>query len=280
VSNLRLPTASRPWPTPPRFSLRAALVVTALFGVWFAHLVANARRQRSAVEVLGHVGVQYWYDYEVGENGWVLPDTQRRLPGPAWLRNLVGVDCVANVVSVGVSPGFVISDGTVGILGDLPAIREITGAHLNEIGFSLLGRVATLERLEVLVELHLRPDAWQHLRHLAALRKLTVGGDGIDDDNLAQIGRLRGLKSLSVVGAPITDAGLLGLGELKDLEELQLNQCGHIDDAGMKCLGTLSHLRSLSFVKSSVSGNAVDELWRQMPNLRAVYYSDGRSKTR
>lgn len=173
-----------------------------------------------------------------------------------------------------------ISDATIGILGDLPALRDISGAHLNETGIVLLEKVSSLQSLEVLVEMHLRPDAWQHLRNLTALRTLSVAGDGIDDENLAEIGRVRGLKTLYVVGAPITGAGLSGLGELNDLEELQLNQCGHLDDAGLKFLVKLGHLRRLSFVKSPVSDSAVDELWRQMPNLKAIYYSGGKSKTR
>jgi hypothetical protein len=263
-----------------RFSLSALLVAIALLSVWLASVSSGARRQKWAVDVLKGTGVQLVYDYQVGSDGSPLPDAEQNPPGPAWLRNLVGIDYVANVVRASGWAEFQIHDDTVGIFADLPALQIIVGAYLSETGLAMLERVTKLRQLDAMVQFPLRPQAWQHLWRLAALERLGISGDGFDDDSLAQIGRMHQLRYLAVAGAPLTGEGLSNLSGLTDLEELQLNQCGHLDDAGLKHLLTLTHLRSISFVKSSVSDNAVDKLWRQMPNLKVINYSDGKSKTR
>src|SRR4051794_14492552 len=81
-----------------QFSLRTLLIVISLFAGWLAVQVNRAHRSQAAIAAIRQFGGQVQYDYETGADG--LPVKNALPPGPAWLRNLIGVEYFANVKAV------------------------------------------------------------------------------------------------------------------------------------------------------------------------------------
>ncbi len=84
-----------------QFSLRTLLLMAVVVGVAISCLVAKkkaAMRQREAVEAIRKDHGLVSFDYEIDSNGAKIASAEP--PGPAWVRNLLGVDFVANVVAV------------------------------------------------------------------------------------------------------------------------------------------------------------------------------------
>ena len=82
-----------------QFTLRTLLIVMTLASVglsWFAVKLQQARRQRAAVEAIEKAGGWVEYDYELRTR----PPSDADPPGPAWLRNLLGIDFFATVVEI------------------------------------------------------------------------------------------------------------------------------------------------------------------------------------
>jgi hypothetical protein len=91
-----------------QFSLRALLVFVLLVSLgmsWLAVRMAKARRQKEAVEAIRELGGIVLYDYN--SDATVVISLTRRLavlpvepPGPAWAREILGVDFFSNVADV------------------------------------------------------------------------------------------------------------------------------------------------------------------------------------
>jgi len=81
-----------------RTLLLLALAVTICCS-WFTCRMQEAKRQKKVLEEIRQWGGGYAYDYHFDSLGnRILPP---KWPGPAWLRNLVGEDFLADVVYVG-----------------------------------------------------------------------------------------------------------------------------------------------------------------------------------
>lgn len=89
----------------PQFSLRALLLLILVVGIalgWFANVYRQKLAERAAVARLRAAGAVVCYDYEVDED-WLPLDTRTQsveLPGPKFLRDLLGDDWFATPVCV------------------------------------------------------------------------------------------------------------------------------------------------------------------------------------
>ncbi len=96
-------TRPRPWwrLSRMRLSLRAMMFLVMVFAIWFGRYVISVRVQRDAVAAIKTAGGSVAYDWEWGtpyNPNIIDPNGKPRVP--KWLANLIGVDYVANVVSV------------------------------------------------------------------------------------------------------------------------------------------------------------------------------------
>ena len=115
------------------------VLIAAIPCSWFACRMVKAKRQAAAVESIQDLGGWVTYDFELGPNvlirGSVAPDgsmVQEPVPpGPAWLRDFVGVDFLADVVRVSF-------DNT-----------KITDADLVHLEGTLVDRVAAVPSAEL-----------------------------------------------------------------------------------------------------------------------------------
>jgi hypothetical protein len=82
-----------------QFSLRTLLLLITAFCIWFGWLSQRAHRQARAVAAVKATGGDVHYSFEFDATGQlVFPPVQP--PWPSWLRDTLGIDYLANVVSV------------------------------------------------------------------------------------------------------------------------------------------------------------------------------------
>ena len=109
-----------------QISLRSMLAITTLICVWLAVQVNNARRQRDAVTAIEAVGGRVTYDYELNAIGERIRQSNGvRVPGPEWLRRILGQHYFCNVVYVDRFPerSQEVTDDLVKQIGDLADVR-------------------------------------------------------------------------------------------------------------------------------------------------------------
>lgn len=94
--------AESTWRRPRRrfwqFSLRTLLLFVTVFCIWFGWLSQRAHRQSRAVAAIEAAGGDVHYSFEYDATGQL--QTSAVTAGPAWLLDTLGVDYLANVVSV------------------------------------------------------------------------------------------------------------------------------------------------------------------------------------
>jgi hypothetical protein len=100
-----------------RSSLRTFLLVVTAFAVWFGWVMHKAREQRRVVAWVEKMGGEVGYEYEVRLDGTFYDS--REPPGPEWLRDLVGIDCLHDVVLVDLGVTNVTDLSPLAGLGDL-----------------------------------------------------------------------------------------------------------------------------------------------------------------
>jgi hypothetical protein len=189
-----------------QFSLRALLVLVVAFAVpcsWLAAKKRQSVRQREAVAAILHLGGRVMYDFEYPPPA--PGETSSRViepPGPAWLRNLLGINFLAAVVQVTLDSG---SRGRF-TDADMRHVQALTGLQdliLDNTGVSDLGL--------------------EQLTGLSRLRKLWLSGARFTDAGMECLSRLQGLEELYLWGTQLTDAGLQSLAKSKTLRQLEFN---------------------------------------------------------
>ena len=175
-----------------RFSLKTFLVLVTLFCVLMAFLSAlvyRVNKQREAVQWVQDHGGSVYYDFEWNEKElWLASD--RRPPGPDWLRELIGIDYFADVVFV---------CGLSRQIEDIRPLREFSKLQMLE----LLGTQVS----------DLRP-----LRELTKLKVVRLKGNPISD--LEPLSKLPRLHFIDLEGAQVSD--LEPLREMTQLRKLDL----------------------------------------------------------
>lgn len=113
------------------------------------------------------------------------------------------------------------------------------------------------------------PAAWTHRGFISALAKnpgcRTIGFSGIDKiepEWLLQMNDLTLLKRLDFSCTYLTDTHLFYIGKLYRLQELRIDCCNAITNAGITHLSRLRNLEFLSMVNCSLKADCLDSLHR------------------
>ncbi len=166
-------------------------------------------------------------------------------------------------------------DDRLGLLVKVPSLRKLdvsphflTRMHIKDGGIERLAPLGA-----VLEELSLPQSQMKGhtLGAFVALRALDLSHGPIDDQGLAQIGKMKRLVRLRLREALITDAGLAHLAGLEALEELDLQGC-RLTDAGLTHLKGLRRLRKLNILGASITDQGLDALAGMNQLVELVLY--------
>ncbi len=107
-----------------QFSLLKLLLLVTGLALWFGWLANQAREQREAVAWVEEMGGSVQYDYETDEDGEFIDDVEP--PGPKWLRDILGIDFLDDVVYVD------LYDTPVSDVTPLAGLTNLVWLQLNE----------------------------------------------------------------------------------------------------------------------------------------------------
>lgn len=176
--------------------------------------IHRGRAQRPAVAAIGRAGGLVWYDFHFDANG--DPLRKLDLPGPAWLRDWLGIDAMARVREVEFHGR-----------GSNPAVPPLqTDAEV----FDRIGQLTDLEVLNV-SGVAIANDLLQRLARLRSLRSMDLRNTGADDEGLSILGQLPALESLDLANTRIVGRGLASLASCRNLKRLSLAGCSLTADA-------------------------------------------------
>jgi internalin A len=231
-------------------SLRAAMLLVLLSGLWMGWRVNRAHEQRRAVAAIRRAGGGISYDYEFSvAKGYRRPSA--RPWAPAWLRNWLGDEFFQEVTSV----KFI--------------NRPVTDADLSPL--------ASLDCLEE-VAIHGAPISDAGLKHVANLKELRILSlwetPGITDAGLAHLSSLTKMQTLNLYRCDVTDAGLVHLRAMDNLDTLHLAET-RVAGPGLAHLARMSKLRRLSTPTNSAGLKHVGRLH----SLQELYAYDARKST-
>lgn len=261
-----------------QFSIATMLAITAVAAVCLGLWTSSARRQQQAVQELRDKGWRVGYHHEMQSSGKPVP------PGPAWVREWLGLDYVDYVEGVGFE-GETITDDDLATLRNLPRLTSAAiedAPNVTDAGLAHLAALGKLDHLylncpqitdaglvhlrglHMLGHVHLESDyitdaGLVHLKGLPKLWSITLKSNHITDAGLVHLEGLQ-LYSVWLASDCITDAGLLHLKAHTRLDSLRVD--GSVTDAGMEHLTGLTNLEQLRF-----SGPPSD---RPRRNLAAV----------
>jgi Leucine-rich repeat (LRR) protein len=192
-----------------QYSLRSLFILTFLVAIassWLAVKMGQARRQKEAVEALLKLGGTVNYDYEISSEGYLINGA--KLPGPAWLRKIIGDDFYINVNGA----NFTLMKVTDVDLEYLEAWKQLRNLQLGRTQITDAGL--------------------EHLNGLIKLQRLDLSGTQITDAGLEHLKGLKQLQLLNLVNTHITDAGLEHLQGLTQLKYVHL-AATQVTDAGV-----------------------------------------------
>lgn len=167
------PVSNRRWF---QYSLRTLLILTTFIAVVISWWLYKAREQREAVAALTKAGGNVVYNFEV-------QDEPHRLHCPMWLVDVLGVDYVASVISV----GFYNQRISATQLEAIDALSSLEGLYLNRSQITDIGL--------------------EHVKGLTGLEELDLGDTQVSDAGLESLEGLTALRWIRLVGTQVTDAG-------------------------------------------------------------------------
>ena len=256
-----------------QFSIRSLLVMTVAVALSFSWLAVERRQaklQEETANALLQTGGEVWYDYELDSSDARKLGPQQ-LPSPVWLRNLLGVNFLADVAGATVfAEPHATDDGLERVVRGLPKIRCLYLAS-NEVTSRGLACLEDLPQLKYLVldGTTVTDAGMRHITKLSLLRNVSLTGTAITDAGLEDIKRLRQLEYLHLDNTRITDAGLAHLEALSKLQGLVVDRTG-ITDLG------LLHLRALpGLTRLKLQGTKVSDAGARLLGQQGVGGGDG-----
>ncbi len=173
-----------------QFSIRSLLVLTVAVAIpcsWLAVEMKAAREQKAAVEAVERADGSVIYDFQIDRAG---NPTKAKVPGPAWIRKILGNGFFTSVVRV-----TIVCSGTDAILekvGEFPQLRDLF------VGSGESGRKITDAGLV-------------HLRRMTQLQTLDIDRSEATDEGLEHLKGLSNLQSLCLWGTKVSNKGVKGL---------------------------------------------------------------------
>jgi hypothetical protein len=237
-----------------KFTLAGLLVTVMILGVVFCiafSVVAKSRRQRQLVTVVQNEddGLVVAYDHDFS-NG---------MPGPEWLRDVVGDGFFFKpqmVFRYCGNGGSAMSDDGIAAISGLDSLKEVQ-LGTNSVNSSQFRRLISLHQLEGLS----LSGTWTTDEKLEKQRVIRTTMHWLSDDEVAQVAALPNLKNLEILQTAIGRRGIAAIATLRQIEVLNItSRRGNVDDEDVGRLATLSNLTELTFDAPHLSDRGLLQL--------------------
>ena len=234
-----IPQLKRRWL---RLSLRTLLSVVTVACLWLGWNV-RVSQQREAVEWVTARGGTIRYDFEIDGNGRFIGNNKQ--PGPDWIRNRIGIDHLATVVSVRWSPKAPgqLSDNLahtqVNNLSPLNQLRSLRYLNLSCTKIIDVTQLCDLPRLKHLDLYNTQVSDVALLGDLTSLNYLNLSCTTVSD--ISPLDDLTRLNHLGLYRTQVSD--VTPLADLRNLNVLDLSVT-RVSDVGT--LGSLTSLTRLN----------------------------------
>lgn len=239
-------------------NLRTLFVLITVACVLLGWHVNGAWKQRAAVAAIRELGGRWAYDYEIYQTDNLFSPPKGEPPGPAWLRDLIGIDFFTDVVRVDCG-GKQIKN--VKLLAELPRLRRLDLSSTNVNDVTSLGKLTNLHILE-LRDTQVSDVA--SFERLTQLEYLQLSGTQVSD--VTPLVALRDLEHLYLNSTRVRDVSPLM--NLKNLEFLGLNDT---DVSEVASLANLTSLKWLDLRGTQVREEEYHELQQALPTCNIEY---------
>jgi len=255
VSQLSAPSRRKSrWLT---FSLRGFLIVCVFVSAALGTVgqsLYKIRRQRAIIEKIQECFGTVTFRHEV-------VGTSAALPGPTWLRHVLGDDALFEPIQVTVCD----QEATQAIYDSLALLPSLETVHIHSgsVSAAELASVARIPRLSSLtLNSRVEPGSLAALAQAKLLHDLQMEDQhrSFADDSLRGVGAVSSLRRIDLYGTAVTAAGLKHLTCLKNLRRLDLGACSLIADDDLSCLLELTSLESLRLEETNAGDAALASL--------------------
>lgn len=148
----------------------------------------------------------------------------------------------------------------------------VKGADLKDESFDLIGKLVTLERLEM----DLAPASTQNLEKLLPLKNLKflqLFRSDISDEGMGVVARLPKLEQLRIGQTRVGDEGVAKLSGVKTLRAIDLSDCNRVSDRSMEVLATLPEIIFLKVWGPQITDAGMKSVGK-MKKLRVLGLND------
>jgi hypothetical protein len=198
-----------------RISLRALLVLMTILCLWFGKISIAAHKQKKAVEWVEANGGRVKYDWQSKESAPKVfpgpaPVPDAKIPGPKWLRRLIGEDYFQTVLEVNL---------TRCNIADISPLTNLPEVEFLESPMNHIRDLTPLQGLSHLRTLGLYQNEVEDSSPIAGIR--TLGLLLVGENRISDIGCLAGMQNLESVAIqrnPLSRASaLFTVPKLKDV---------------------------------------------------------------
>lgn len=161
-----------------------------------------------------------------------------------------------------------ISDVGLSAVSQLTRLRglKLYGPGITNDGIAKLSGLVNLESLSLADCQGIDDGALVHLKKLKKLRELSLFRDFIGDDGVAHLNGLTAMEKLRLRDTVVTAKAISELAGMKKLRDLDLSECGLLEDDAMPQVAKLTSLTKLNLWLTRVSDKGVAAL-TTLPSL-------------
>jgi Leucine-rich repeat (LRR) protein len=190
-----------------RISMRTLLLIVLVLCAWLAYVSNRARKQEELVRRLVHEGRGVvGYHHQIDANGKSIRDAP--LPGPAWLRSLIGDHAFLRLRIVALNTSI---EEDLRLISQFPSIETLSlDEQVCDEEMKFVAPLRNLKKL-VLSSPYLSDRGIKHLSNLHKLEELTLGHARLTDAGLKHLGGLKNLKELVLIQTQVTGDGVARL---------------------------------------------------------------------
>jgi hypothetical protein len=277
-----------------QFRLRTLLVLVvalAFLCSWLKVDMNKASEQAKAVEALRKLDgdVAYDYEFDFTDHLPLSPRPNAQATAPLVLRDMLGEDFFARIVTANVSQPIVFDlglpqpgdslknerddppiDAGLECLSKLPELKVLylEGSVVTDAGLESLRELTQLLELD-LDRTQITDRGLEHVEGMPRLKVLLLDFDRITDAGMKHVQSLSELRELGLSGTSITNGGLEHLRGLNQLQVLGLGSTS-VSDAGLEHLAGLTQLQHLDLARTKVTDAGLAIIARQHPQLREL----------